>query len=559
MAKVAVPGATEEMLASVDRKLRIIAVDLTPVLPGGKNGGAKVFVIELIRRLAELAPNTEFVLLTHGASHAELATLDSRNVRRVNVLAARHSPRLRASFMEILTRIFENFPKPMRSLARLVGFEPNAASRQSLSKGILRYLKADLLFCPFTAPTYAVAATPTVSVIYDLQYKTYPEFFSPEDIAHRHRIFSEASKRSTMLVAISEYSRRLAIEHGGVDPNKIRAIHIRIAKQRLRNAEQDHAVLDRLKLSRQKYIIYPANFWKHKNHEMLLTAFEAARGIGLAHDVKLVCTGEPGERQEFLKLMASSLGLEQSVLFPGYLTDSQLLALMTGSCGVIFPSLYEGFGMPVVEAMAIGIPVACSDVTSLREVAGNAAILFDPRIPGQIADAIISLAQDSQLTALLTKAGDIQAAQFSDSAIMAREYWEVFRQAASAGVQTSLLFGTYQDGWSGPRLGVQIASSSEARRLEVEVTLPSWAPIAKVAMTCYRNGRKAGECIVFRGKTAALTISLLPTADHIDIELDPSFVLALTGQGDDHRELTVLVKRCAVIDAGGHVVTLFPE
>jgi glycosyltransferase involved in cell wall biosynthesis len=546
------------MRAPADQMLRIIAVDLTPVLPGGKNGGAKVFVLELIRRLAELAPKTEFILLTQEASHAELATLDSRNVRRIMVLANSHSPHLRDSFVQVLTRIFEKLPRSMRSLASRAGFELNSASRRSLSNGILRYLNADLLFCPFTAPTYAEAATPTVSVIYDLQYKTYPEFFSPEDVAQRNRTFVEASKRSTMLTAISEYSRRVAIEQGGLNPAKIKTVHIHIAKHSLRNAEQDHTILDRLALTRQKYIIYPANFWKHKNHEMLLAAFGMARRLGLAHDVKLVCTGEPGERQICLKRMASSLGLEQCTIFPGYLSNPQLLALMTGSCGVIFPSLYEGFGMPVVEAMAIGIPVACSSVTSLPEVAGNAAILFDPRVPEQIADAIISLAQDSQLTARLKKAGDIQAARFSDSTVMAQEYWEVFRQAASAGVQTSMLFGAYPDGWSGPRLTLQIASSSGARRLEVEVTLPSWAPGATVAMTCYRKGRKVGECIVLRGKTAVLSVSLLPAVDHLEIKLDPPFVLARTGLSSDPRELTALVKRCAVVDARGDVVTLFP-
>ena len=89
--------------------------------------------------------------------------------------------------------------------------------------------------------------------------------------------------------------------------------------------------------------------------------------------------------------------LENHVLFPGYLANAELLALVTNSAGVIFPSLYEGFGLPVVEAMATGVPVACSNVTSLPEVAGDAAILFDPRVPEDIAHAMISLAQDKEL------------------------------------------------------------------------------------------------------------------------------------------------------------------
>ena len=100
------------------------------------------------------------------------------------------------------------------------------------------------------------------------------------------------------------------------------------------------------------------------------------------------------------------------ILFPGYLANAELLALVTNSAGVIFPSLYEGFGLPVIEAMATGVPVACSNVTSLPEVAGDAAILFDPRIPEQIAQAMISLAHDKELTARLVQAGDARAANF---------------------------------------------------------------------------------------------------------------------------------------------------
>jgi glycosyltransferase involved in cell wall biosynthesis len=179
-----------------------------------------------------------------------------------------------------------------------------------------------------------------------------------------------------------------------------------------------------------KYLIYPANFWKHKNHEMLLTAFGIARRSGLADDIRLVCTGAPGARQQWLMQAARGLGLQNHVLFPGYLTNSELLSLVTRSSGVIFPSLSEGFGLPVIEAMAAGVPVACSNVTSLPEVAGGAAILFDPRIPEQVAQAIVSLAHDNELTARLIIAGDARAVRFSDARLMAEQYWELFRHAA---------------------------------------------------------------------------------------------------------------------------------
>ena len=418
-------------LGSPDSRLRTIAVDLTPVLPGAENGGAKVFVLELLRRLVELAPQTQFVLLTQAAAHDELATLDGPNVRRLVVLGrtAPHSPR--SLMRKVFSRILGHLPSRLRPAFAQLGYQLFSASKRNESATLLRNVNADLLFCPFTAPTYAEPTTPTVSVIYDLQYKAYPEFFSAEDVVHRQRTFVEACKRSTILTAISDFSRVEAIQEGGLNPVKINTIHPQISNDRLRDADKDERVLGRLDIVGGEYLLYPANFWKHKNHEMLLTAFGIARKNGLVKNIKLVCTGALGTRQQWLQRASKEMGLSESVLFPGYLSSAEFLALLRNSAGVVFPSLYEGFGLPVIEAMANGVPVACSNVTSLPEVAQDAAIVFDPRIPQQISHAIISLVQDEKLKAGLIEAGAVRAAKFSNSKIMAHEYWKVFQQAVN--------------------------------------------------------------------------------------------------------------------------------
>jgi glycosyltransferase involved in cell wall biosynthesis len=413
------------------RHLRTILVDLTPVLPGGENGGAKVFVIELLRRLAERAPQTQFVLLTQSSAHAELAALDSPNVRRLMVLDSGGPPAARPQRTGRFSRILAVIPGRLVRVARRVGHSLLARSRRNESRSVLNDLNVDLLFCPFTAPTYFKLNIPTVCVIYDLQYKAYPQFFTPGDIAQRNHTFKEAVRRSSALAAISDYSRDTAIAEAKLDPARIRTIHLHISQHSLRNAPRDESILGRLQLTAGEYLIYPANFWRHKNHEMLLTAFGMARSSGLADHIRLVCTGAPGERQQWLKRSARELGLGDHVLFPGYLANTELLALLASSAGVIFPSLFEGFGLPVVEAMATGVPVACSNVTSLPEVAGDAAILFDPRIPEQIAQAMVSLAQDKELSARLVRLGEARAAQFSDSRLMAEQYWELFQSAAA--------------------------------------------------------------------------------------------------------------------------------
>jgi glycosyltransferase involved in cell wall biosynthesis len=539
-------------------ELRTIVVDLTPVLPGGENGGAKVFVLELLRRVAERVPQTQFVLLTQASAHEELAALDRENVRRVMVLGHGGPLGMRSLATKIFFRILAHLPIRLRRIAGRLGYALLTASKRSRSGTLLRDLKADLLFCPFTAPTYFELNIPTVCIIYDLQYKTYPGFFAPEDVAHRGRTFKDAARRSTMLVAISDYSRDVAIAEGKLDPARIKTIHLHISRHSLRNAARDETILARLQLEAGKYLIYPANFWKHKNHEMLLTAFGIARHGGLADDIRLVCTGAPGARQQWLKQAAHGLGLEQHILFPGYLTNAELLTLVTSSAGMIFPSLYEGFGLPVIEAMATGVPVACSNVTSLPEVAGDAAILFDPRIPEQIAQAMISLAHDRELTARLVEAGNARAARFSDSRLMAEQYWELFQRAAALHHQANILVGVHSDGWAGPDPKLQIAPAAQARMLDLAIALPDGVPTHKVTLQIRHENAKSAEISVLRGQSGSVSMPLPQSGGCFSVTISPAFVPALTG-GDDRRELSAKLLKCEIVSADGQRDVLFAE
>jgi glycosyltransferase involved in cell wall biosynthesis len=413
---------------------RRVAVDLTPVLPGGANGGAKVFVLELLRYLADIAPATQFILLTHAVTHDELASLDRPNMSRRMIIGAAAGASTRQSrFAALARRVAPRIPATLLKFVSRLGYRVNAALKRRGANHMLRDWKVDLLFCPFTAPTYFERGIPTVCTIYDLQYKTYPDFFAPADVAHRDQVFVDACTRATALAAISDYSRRSAIFYGHLQPSRIRTIELRIARRFASPSELNLRALDRLDLSPKKYLVYPANFWKHKNHEMLLTAFGIACSSGrLGPDIKLVCTGAPGPRQEWLRAAARAMNLGGRILFPGYILDEELGGLLAASSGVIFPSLYEGFGLPVLEAMATGIPVACSNTTALPEVAGDASIMFDPRVPSQIADAIVSLVSDEPLRARLVQAGAQRVGAFSNPELMANQYWELFQYATAS-------------------------------------------------------------------------------------------------------------------------------
>jgi len=544
----------------MNKKIGVIAVDLTPVLPGGENGGAKIFVLELLSRLAEMKVDTQFILLTQAASHEELAIMDSVNMRRLMVVGPVEKNRFQPRLQGIASRILPYLPSRLRRLVSRLGYQLNKKLKHSGTGSLLRDMQVDLLFCPFTAPSYFEPGIATVCTIYDLQYKTYPEFFTVADVANRDRTFIEACRRATVLTAISDYSRDSAFAHGNLEPSQIRTIYLRMAQRIAPSTENDNDVLNRLNLAPQRYLIYPANFWKHKNHEMLLTAFAMARHDGLAEDIKLVCTGAPGVRQEWLMSAAHSMSLSDHVIFPGYLPNPELATLMANCTGVVFPSLYEGFGLPVIEAMAAGVPVACSNITSLPEVAADTAILFDPRVPTQIVQAMIALVEDKALRTQLIQAGLQRAAEFSDGERMAREYWALFQHAFANVKHENMLTGAYADGWIGRCITIQVAPSLTKQTLDLQFTAPEWLPQKCFTVQTSQGGKNQGSPVVFeRGNNATLSLPIEASGGCFEIKIGPVFIPAHSGHGDDHRELSVILQNCDVVYADGNYDKLFPE
>jgi glycosyltransferase involved in cell wall biosynthesis len=287
---------------------------------------------------------------------------------------------------------------------------------------------AQLLLCPFGAPLLHRADLTTVSTFYDLQVLAYPDFFPAAAQSERFSHFRQMLGKATRIAAISHFSRQEAIKHGA-DPGRIRAVPIRMARSRSAAPMEQppfHLVSGR-------FFLYPANLWRHKNHELLLTAFAMARQQGLPHDFIMVCTGDGVGRLEELRQLVKDLGVHESVLLPGFIQEDDLEGLYQHSLAVVFPSLYEGFGMPVIEAMARGIPVTCSNTTALGEVAGEAALLFHPGNPQQIATALLKLAREPALRQSMIQQGLQQAKQYAQEAVMAQEYWDLLLEAHAAG------------------------------------------------------------------------------------------------------------------------------
>lgn len=243
----------------------------------------------------------------------------------------------------------------------------------------------DVMHHAVTVPLPHVFGMPTVLTLQDVQHREHPEWQSRAELLYRRVAYDAAARRATRVITATEHARGQIAEHLGIAPERIDVIPHGIAHERFSPAPVggDAETLAGLPLP-ARFVFYPANLWPHKNHERLVA--------GLARttdpDVGLVLTGQSYGRLEALLERARALGVGRRVTHLGHVPGAALPALYRRAAGMVFPSLFEGFGIPLIEAMACGCPVAASSTTSLPEVCGDAAAYFDPLSPEDMARAV---------------------------------------------------------------------------------------------------------------------------------------------------------------------------
>jgi glycosyltransferase involved in cell wall biosynthesis len=217
-----------------------------------------------------------------------------------------------------------------------------------------------------------------------------------------------AARRSDRVIAISQATKDDVVASLGVSPDKIDVVHLGPGLSPTTAPTPEAALRRRLELGDRPVLLSPSARRAHKNLPRLLEAF-----AGLPSESVLVLPGYATGREDLLRARANELGIADRVRFTGWLPDEDLEGLYGCSAALVFPSLAEGFGLPVLEAMLHGLPVTCANRTSLPEIAGDAALLFDPESVPAMKEAMHRLLTDAAIRERLIRAGQQQARRFS--------------------------------------------------------------------------------------------------------------------------------------------------
>jgi Glycosyltransferase len=278
-----------------------------------------------------------------------------------------------------------------------------------------RLPKDAVVFIPgYNAPLWPVRRF--IFTVHDLNHIDVPQNSSAVKRLYYRFIIRRACHAALRVLTVSEFSRQRIIEWAGVAPQQVVCVGNGVDESFCPEGERHDPGFG--------YLLMVSNRRAHKNEERALAAFAKAR---IDPTIHLLLTGLPSDA---LKAQIARLGLRGRVVFLGRVEDAQLPALYRGAMGLLFPSLYEGFGLPVLEAMACGIPVLTSTVAALPEVAGDAALLVDPYDVDAMAEGIERLLLDDTLRARLYQAGPRRAAMFQWDDVAVR----VGRVLAEAGL-----------------------------------------------------------------------------------------------------------------------------
>jgi glycosyltransferase involved in cell wall biosynthesis len=575
-----------------------IGVNLIPLRPG-QMGGAEVYFRDLLAELLERGDH-EYVLVTADYNHGSLPA-DSAHCRRVlfarvgGATAGRRwivrlfsllgwglhwlADRYRGSIVRLfgllgwglrwLGHLYRrHVPAPVRALLRpMIRSIPRALElglgwlrgphrrhRAESLRELIRHERLDLWFCPFTNLEPRPCPIPAVITVHDIQHEYYPEFFHPDELRHRRQFYPESCVAADHIIAVSESTRRTVLEKYAVEPDAVSTIWEAAGSDfDWRGAGALMPIVRHKYGLPARYVLYPANTWHHKNHQRLIEALARYRDL-YGETPTLVLTGVGKEGQARLEAAVVKYGLGGLVRTLGYVARDELPTLYAGAGCLVLPSLFEGFGIPLVEAMLAGCPIAAANVTSIPEIVGDAGVLFDPLDPADICRALGAILRDPGRAAELRRRGRARAELFSASrtaALTVELFERVVRDGLTrcrrAGGEMISVEGVYDDGWIDGEAVLALAGRALVS-IEIEGHLPGLGLLLPQELAVQVRGQQAHVAVLTAPGPFSVSVPL--SADGAgsgawDVSLTPSrtFCPMVHGLSADSRDLSVQLLR----------------
>ena len=401
----------------MNRKLRI-AVDLLPLRQGGQNGGAKWVIIEFLTWIQNNARvDTQLIYLCSSLTQHEV-----RNFCRETDLTI---------CIKMLDGVAPLSPELLTE---------NDHDRVECDSGVFEEFPVDLIYAPFGNTALRFPGVPLVIMIHDLLHKDYPASLPNEEIVHRDAFFKEMLEIADQVQVNSNYTKERLNFHYKYPLDKIFVTHLPIHNRLSSEKNTERSPLD------ADYFFYPANFWPHKNHLALLVSYHNYINRCSDKPWKLVLTGHQSKEKEYAQEIVAALGIANHVVFLEYVSQEMLETYWFYAGALVFPSLHEGFGIPILEAMHYNVPVICHEGTALKEVGGNACRFCDCRKPLKLAEELLKVSSDPALREDFVKRGRSQLNNFDIEIIMNRLLDKLLESIESDNIPLSSK-GIYSDGW----------------------------------------------------------------------------------------------------------------
>ena len=290
--------------------------------------------------------------------------------------------------------------------------------------GIKRALKREKIDVFFSPDGWLCLGTkvPTLNVIHDLNFVYYPKFSAFWVRKYYHFFFPRFARKAAFLATVSEFSKQDIIKHYGINSDLIAVTYNGLAEDFFEISEDEKAIVRQKLTNAIPYFVFVGTANKRKNVVNILHAFDTFRKKG--YDAKLVFAGSNKYWDKDMSLTLKQIQFSDDVIFTGYLSTAELNKVISASFSLLYPSLFEGFGVPIIEAFACGTPVITSNTTSMPEVAGDAALLVNPFSVEEIATAMESLFVDENLHNNLIIKGKERSKHFQWSK-SAEDLWKI--------------------------------------------------------------------------------------------------------------------------------------